>query len=196
LTRLEIEQDSLVVLVGASASGKSYWAHTHFRATQVVSSDRCRALVSDDEAEQGVNRQAFAVFYTLIRQRLSLGRLTVADSTSLEPFARERLRDVAAEQRRPAHAVLFLAAPEQLLRHNRERSRRVPEPVLLRHAEQTRALAESGALETEGFASVHRLEYPYQGAVVCLPERSSCHPEPSEGSVVDRLQTENDRADG
>ena len=41
--------DALVVVVGATASGKSYWAHGHFLDTQVVSSDRCRALVSDDE---------------------------------------------------------------------------------------------------------------------------------------------------
>lgn len=161
MTTFEIAPDSLIVLVGASGSGKSYWAHTWFRATQVVSSDHCRALVSDEEAEQGVNREAFAVFYTIIRQRLSLGRLTVADSTSLEAFARGRLRRIAAEHGRPAHAVLFLAPVEQLIRHDAGRSRRVPAEVLLRHAGQARALHELGTLHAEGYAGVHVLEYPY-----------------------------------
>jgi len=74
---------ALVVLVGGSGAGKSWWARRHFLETEVVSSDRCRALVSDDEADQRVNREAFAVFYSIVRQRLSLGRLTVADSTAL-----------------------------------------------------------------------------------------------------------------
>ena len=183
MSRIELLPDSLVVLVGASGSGKSYWAHTHFRPTQVVSSDHCRALVSDDDADQGVNRQAFAVFYPLVRQRLSLGRLTVADSTSLEAFARERLRRLASEHGRDAHAVLFLADAEQLLRHNRLRERRVPEPVLHRHAEQVRALADGNVLEEEGFTSVHRLEWPYVtgGSVRILPPSPAPPPQVHEG---------------
>lgn len=153
--------DALLILVGASGSGKSYWAHTFFSATQVVSSDHCRALVSDREEEQGANREAFAVYYTIIRQRLRLGRLTVADSTALDSFARERLRRLAAEADRPAHAVLFLAPVEQLIRHNLARSRRVPESVLLRHAERIRQIAAPGVLEGEGYAAVHRLHFPY-----------------------------------
>lgn len=154
---MELTTDSLVVLVGAAGSGKSWWAHTHFRDTQVVSSDRCRALVADDEADQSVNRQAFAVFYTLIRQRLSLARLTVADSTGLEAFSRARLLSIAAEYARPAHAVVFDVPLERALAQNRGRSRRVPEDVLTRHAEQVELLVRSGVLQQEGFASVHRI---------------------------------------
>ena len=47
--RLEIPELSLVLLVGASGSGKSTFAHTHFLETEVVSSDFCRGLVSDDQ---------------------------------------------------------------------------------------------------------------------------------------------------
>jgi predicted kinase len=158
---LALAPDSLVVLVGASGSGKSWWAHGFFRDTQVVSSDRCRALVSDDEENQGVNREAFAVFYAIIRQRLALGRLTVADSTGLQEFARRRLLHLARGSGRPAHLVVFEAPLEVLLRQNAGRSRRVPEEVLTRHAEQLRALLEGGALEAEGFDAVHRLAHPF-----------------------------------
>jgi protein phosphatase len=40
---------SLVVLIGPSGSGKSTFARRHFRPTEVLSSDACRAMVGDDE---------------------------------------------------------------------------------------------------------------------------------------------------
>ncbi len=43
---------ALVVLVGVSGSGKSTFARTHFRPTEIISSDVCRGLVSDDENDQ------------------------------------------------------------------------------------------------------------------------------------------------
>jgi len=158
---IALAPDALVVLVGASASGKSYWAHGHFRDTQVVSSDRCRALVSDDEANQAVSREAFAVFYAILRQRLALGRLTVADSTGLQAFSRRRMLEMARDRRRPAVAVAFAAPLEALLRQNALRDRRVPEEVLVRHAEILRHILESGALREEGFDAVHLLSHPF-----------------------------------
>ena len=46
---IEVPELSLVVLVGASGSGKSTFARKHFKATEVVSSDACRGMVADDE---------------------------------------------------------------------------------------------------------------------------------------------------
>src|SRR5699024_10726124 len=43
---------SLVLLVGDTGSGKSTFAAQNFGRFEVVSSDHCRALVSDDEADQ------------------------------------------------------------------------------------------------------------------------------------------------
>ena len=43
---------SLVVLVGPTGSGKSTFARKHFKPTEVLSSDYCRGLVSDDENNQ------------------------------------------------------------------------------------------------------------------------------------------------
>ena len=44
-----IPDPALVVLIGASGSGKSAWAAAHYRATEVVSSDRLRAVVGSGE---------------------------------------------------------------------------------------------------------------------------------------------------
>ena len=70
--KLTIPKLSLVTLVGPSGSGKSTFARKHFLPTDVLSSDACRAMVSDDEKNQAV-----------AAQRLALGRLTVVDATNV-----------------------------------------------------------------------------------------------------------------
>ena len=47
--KVTIPELSLVVLIGVSGSGKSTFARKHFRSSEVLSSDFCRGLVSDDE---------------------------------------------------------------------------------------------------------------------------------------------------
>ena len=53
--RIDLPDPSLVVLIGASGSGKSSFAREHFKATEVISSDFCRGLVVDDENDQARN---------------------------------------------------------------------------------------------------------------------------------------------
>src|SRR5689334_12851861 len=49
----------LVVLVGATAAGKSHWARTWFGPDQVVSSDRLRGTVGLGERDQRASADAF-----------------------------------------------------------------------------------------------------------------------------------------
>ncbi len=150
---VEIPANALVVLVGPSGCGKSTFARRRFRDTEVVSSDGCRRLVADDEADQSATAQAFEVFHAIVRGRLSLGRLAVADATNLSPGARARLRGEAARWDAPA-VVLVLDVPlATCLAQNLERARRVrPEVIELHHAQLAAARA---ALPDEGFDAVH-----------------------------------------
>src|SRR5689334_16646997 len=75
--------EALVVLAGPSGCGKTTFAAQHFGETQVVSSDRLRAWLTDDENDQSVSGMAFQVLYDLVGKRLGLRRLTVVDSTAL-----------------------------------------------------------------------------------------------------------------
>ena len=68
--RIELPDPSLVVLIGASGSGKSTFARTHFAATEVISSDFCRGLVADDENDQRATKDAFAVLHFIAGRRL------------------------------------------------------------------------------------------------------------------------------
>ena len=56
---IAIPDFSLVVLIGATGSGKSTFAAKHFLPSEVISSDHCRALISDSETDQSVTGDAF-----------------------------------------------------------------------------------------------------------------------------------------
>src|SRR5205814_7640079 len=101
---LTVPELSLVVLIGVSGSGKSTFGRTHFRPTEVISSDFCRGLVADDEYDQSATPQAFELLHYIAGQRLKAGRLTVVDATNVQPEARRQLVAIARE-----HDVLPVA---------------------------------------------------------------------------------------
>src|SRR5881397_4085133 len=76
--KLTIPELSFVVLVGVSGSGKSTFARKHFKATEILSSDYCRGLVSDDENSQAATNDAFELLHFIARKRLAAAKLTVA----------------------------------------------------------------------------------------------------------------------
>ncbi|KUL48977.1 polynucleotide kinase-phosphatase [Streptomyces sp. NRRL F-4489] len=148
---------SLVVLVGATGSGKSTFAARHFKATEVVSSDFCRGLVSDDENDQSASGDAFEVLHFIVGKRLAAGRLTVVDATNVQAEARAQLVRLARE-----HDVLPVAivldVPERVCaERNAVRADRagMPRRVIQRHQRELRRSL--GKLEREGFRAVHVL---------------------------------------
>ena len=105
--RIAIPELCLVVLVGPSGSGKSTFAARHFRPTEVLSSDRFRALVSDDERDQSATRDAFEALHFVAAKRLARGRLTVIDATNTQPHARQSLIKLAKNAHLRAVAIVF-----------------------------------------------------------------------------------------
>ncbi len=156
---ITVPELSLVVLVGASGSGKSTFAGKHFKPTEVLSSDACRALVSDNENDQAVTRQAFEVLHYIAGHRLSLGKLVVVDATNVQRDARRSLLRLAREHHVIPMAVV-LDLPERLCRdRNTQRSDRNFGSHVVR--QQVRQLRQSlRSLRREGFRQVHVLKSP------------------------------------
>src|SRR5580693_4674243 len=121
--KISIPKLSLVVLIGSSGSGKSTFARKHFLPTEILSSDLCRAMVSDKENDQAVTTDAFAVLHFIAAKRLALGRLTVIDATNVQPEARKPLVELARQYHcLPVAVVLNL--PERVCQ---ERNRARPD---------------------------------------------------------------------
>jgi protein phosphatase len=156
---LEIPTLSLVVLIGVSGSGKSTFARTHFLPTEVVSSDTCRGLVSDDENAQDATDDAFDLLHAIAGTRLRRGRLTVVDATNVQREARRPLVELARRYHVLPVAVVF-DLPERLCQdRNRGRPDRDFGPHVIRN--QQRQLRRSlRNLQREGFRQVHVLDSP------------------------------------
>ncbi|MDR1529321.1 MAG: polynucleotide kinase-phosphatase [Burkholderiales bacterium] len=92
---IKVPELSLVVLIGISGSGKSSFAQKHFKRTEILSSDECRALVSDNENDQSATDDAFDVLYYIAGKRLKSGLLTVVDATNVQKEARKGLINLA-----------------------------------------------------------------------------------------------------
>ncbi|HEX8723526.1 MAG TPA: polynucleotide kinase-phosphatase [Pyrinomonadaceae bacterium] len=165
--KLTIPELSLVVLVGPSGCGKTTFARRHFKPTEVLSSDFCRGLVSDDENDQSATRDAFEVLHFVAAKRLAAGRLTVVDATNVQPEARKPLVALAREYHvLPVAVVLDL--PERLC-HDRNRARpdRDFGPHVVRQQKQQLRRSLRG-LKREGFRHVYELSTPEEVEAVAV----------------------------
>ena len=154
---------SLVVLIGPSGCGKSSFARTHFKPTEVLSSDYCRGLVSDNENDQAATGDAFDVLHYVARKRLAAGRLTVVDATNVQIESRKPLVALAREFHvLPVAIVLNL--PEKLCHErNQNRPERQFGPHVVRNQSQQLRRSIRG-LEREGFRHVFTMTSPEEVA--------------------------------
>ncbi|NEE04821.1 polynucleotide kinase-phosphatase [Streptomyces sp. SID7499] len=154
---LPVTDLSLVVLVGATGSGKSTFARRHFKPTEVISSDFCRGLVSDDENDQGATKDAFDVLHYIAGKRLAAGRRTVVDATSVQSDARRQLIDLARQYDVLPIAIVLDVPEEVCAERNAARTDRadMPRRVIHRHTRELRRSLRN--LEREGFRKVHIL---------------------------------------
>ena len=169
--KLTVPDMALVVLVGASGSGKSTFARTHFAPTQVLSSDFFRGLVADDENDQSATEAAFEVLRTIAEKRLAGGRLTVVDATNVRPDDRRAFVQLARGQHVLPVAIVIDVPPEICRERNAARPDRDFGPHVVRN--QRNALRRSlNGLHREGFRRVFVLRgHDIDDAVVELEPR-------------------------
>ncbi len=156
MSQITIPTKGLVLLVGVSGSGKSTFASRHFAPTEIVSSDVCRGLVSDDSNDQSATKDAFALVDTIAGIRLRRGLLTVIDATNVQRSARASLIALAKDHDLQVDAIVLDVGEQLATTRNEHRpDRTFGRPVIAR---QQRDLSKSlPRLKREGFRKVHIL---------------------------------------
>lgn len=151
--KIELPELSLVALIGTSGSGKSTFAKAHFKPTEVLSSDVCRGLVSDDENDQSATSDAFEVLHYIAAKRLAAGRLTVIDATNVQAEARKPIVELArAHDVLPVAVVLNLPAELCQQRNQHRTDRQFGPHVIRQQSQQLRRSLRS--LKREGFRHI------------------------------------------
>lgn len=157
--KINIPNLSLVVLIGPSGSGKSTFARQHFLNTEILSSDHCRGMVSDDENDQAATADAFDVLHYIAAKRLAAGRLTVVDATNVQPEARKPLVALAREYHVLPVAIVLDLPEKTCGERNKNRPDRAFGARVIR--QQRSQLRQSlRRLKREGFRHVSVLDCP------------------------------------
>ena len=147
--RVQLPDPALVVLVGASGSGKSTWAAARYRDQEVVSSDALRGVVGSGPHDLHASADAFGVLETVVAARVGRGLTTVVDTLGLDATRRTTWLAAARTAGLPAVAVLLDTPEAECRRRNAARDRPVPAPAL---AGQLRSVRDvRPALEAEGW---------------------------------------------
>ncbi|MFO0558851.1 MAG: polynucleotide kinase-phosphatase [Polyangiales bacterium] len=157
--KLVVPEPSLVLMVAPSGAGKSTFAKTHFRPTEVLSSDALRGWVSDDETNQEASADAFAVLNTIADRRLARGLLTVIDATNVQADSRKPLVALARKHHVYVVAIVLDVDVDVCVERNKSRPDRSFGARVVRgqHERMRQSLRK---LDDEGVRYVYRLEGP------------------------------------
>jgi protein phosphatase len=154
---IEIPDFSLVVLIGSTGSGKSTFAAKHFLPTEVISSDYCRALVSDDATDQSVTNDAFELVREIAGKRLKHRKLAVIDATNVRAPERKGWVELARQWHALPVAIVLDPGIDVCVTRNKTRpDRPFGAQVVQRMASEMRRGL--GGLQREGFRQVWKLD--------------------------------------
>jgi protein phosphatase len=158
---IKVPELSLVLLIGASGSGKSTFARKHFSKHEVVSSDECRGILSNDENNLAATNDAFELLHYIIGKRLKNGYLTVVDATNVQQKARKELVQLSREYHTLPVAIV-LDMPQRVCEdRNKERPDRDFGNHVIRQQKQQLKRSIKG-LKREGFRQIYVLKSPEQ----------------------------------
>jgi len=154
---IKVPELSLVLMIGASGSGKSTFAKKHFKTHEVVSSYFCRGLVSNDENNQAATGDAFDLLNFIISKRLKNGLLTVVDATNVHTESRKKLINLA-RQYHTLPAAIVLDIPQRTCEdRNEKRDDRNFGGHVIRQQKQQLKRSIRG-LKREGFRKIYILK--------------------------------------
>ena len=156
---VRIPEFTMIMMIGPSGSGKSTLAGRLFRPIEILSSDNFRAMVSNDQNDQGATKEAFRALHEILGARLRNRRLTVVDATNLEADHRRAMLDIARENDCHTAAVVMNTSRGVCMeRNDREGGRNIPENRMRHQHGLLRRLRRG--LRKEGIRQVIEVDSP------------------------------------
>ena len=163
--KINIPETALVILIGASSSGKSTFAAKHFASHEIVSSDYCRTVVSGSEQTLDANQDTFELLHYIVDKRLKRGLFTVVDATNVQSESRKALLRIA-RRHNVLNTGIVLNTSERLCNDRNEiRTDRNLKSHAIRH--QQRSLKNSfRRFQKEGFGNIYEFKSPEELAKI------------------------------
>jgi protein phosphatase len=154
-----VPANALVVLIGASGSGKSTFAARWFEPPEILSSDTFRARVGRGEHDQQATGRAFRALHIALEERLAMRSLALVDATNIRSADRRALVRRAAAAAAPAIAIVLDVELGECFAGDLARSgRHVDRAVIERQWTALRLLLDGpDPLAGEGFSATYRL---------------------------------------
>lgn len=174
---ISIPEFCLVLLIGPSGSGKSTFARKYFKETEIVSSDTCRAIVSDDETDQSATKDAFELVEYIAAKRLAARRLTVIDATNVKPEDRRRFINLARQYHALPVGMVFFVDEKICHERNQQRENRNFGPHVVRNHIRALKRGFKGLQKREGVRLLHVFDSPEEMDALEEIERTPLWPD-------------------
>ncbi|MDR2349746.1 MAG: AAA family ATPase [Deltaproteobacteria bacterium] len=159
---IELPENCVVVLIGASGSGKSTFASRHFSPSEILSSDSVREMITDEPLPRDGDSHylTFKLLRELLDARLKNLKFTVVDATNT--CARDRAPYVEIARNNDFYSIAVVLDPglERTKAQNAQRKGRPPTPEAVVERHRARIARSLETLKSEGFARVLVLESP------------------------------------
>lgn len=153
---ITLPEISVVLLLGASCSGKSTFARNHFRKEDILSQEQFLRMVAGEDHSPRAHEDATAALNYILEKRLRNGLLTVVDGRHVSQASRKHLRQLAKKNYVPMVGI-WLDLSEEVLRARLEGSG--SERTSINQIRQQKEELEKYDLgmKAEGFQAVYRL---------------------------------------
>lgn len=131
---IPVARTTLVFLIGMAGSGKSTFARSHFKESEIVSSDHYRYILSDDAEDQRATSDVFKLMHIIVDKRLKRKLVVVVDATNLNAKHRKPLIDLAKKHNAQTISISLNLSYKICVERNGHRKRHVPLDVLKRQS--------------------------------------------------------------
>jgi predicted kinase len=120
-----IKRNTLVFVIGVPGSGKSTFAREHFPSDAIISTDRIRGELSNNEANQLVSENAFKLAAQAVEERLKRGEIVVLDAQNLSRNNRAQFVEIAKRYGSKVQGIFLDTSIAESIKRDEGRGRKV-----------------------------------------------------------------------